>query len=346
MGETPMPPVAHNRFHNGNRISRWAAAPNGLYNPPTMQYRRLGKTDLVVSVVGVGTWQLGGEWGKDFHQPEVDAMFDRARQLGLNLVDTAECYGDHTSERLVGNAIKRDRDAWVVATKFGHHFHSYLERTTVYDPDDVRGQLEASLKALRTDYIDLYQFHSGNDEMFQTPGLWEMLQEQVRAGKVRHLGISVSPNDNLVQVDQATQVGAEAIQVVYNRLDRKPEQGLLQSCQRQDLGVLARVPLASGFLSGKYKPGAQFPKGDVRNTQDQQKIQDKLKEVEQIAKSEVPPGVDMAQWALAWCLQHDAVSCVIPGCKTAEQVESNARAAELARKDHPQTRPVPLRLPR
>ncbi|HXE51729.1 MAG TPA: aldo/keto reductase [Tepidisphaeraceae bacterium] len=311
-----------------------------------MQYRRLGKTDLIVSVIGVGTWQLGGEWGKDFQQSEVDAMFDRARQLGLNLIDTAECYGDHTSEQLVGNAIRRDRDAWVVATKFGHHFHGYLDRTTVYDPDDVRRQLEASLKALQTDYIDLYQFHSGNNEMFQTPGLWEMLLEQVRAGKIHHLGISVSPNDNLVQVDQATQVGAEAIQVVYNRLDRKPEQGLLQSCQRQDLGVLARVPLASGLLSGKYKPGSQFPQGDVRNTHDQKKTQEKLKEVDQIAKTEVPPGVNMAQWALAWCLQHDAVSCVIPGCKDVQQVESNAKAAELARKDHPQIRPVPVRLPR
>ena len=301
---------------------------------------------MVVSVIGIGTWQFGGEWGKEFQQDEVDQIFDRARQLGLNLVDTAECYGDHKSEQLVGAAIRRDRDAWIVATKFGHHFHGYMDRTTVYDPDDVRKQLEASLKALQTDYVDLYQFHSGNNEMFQTPGLWEMLNEQVRAGKVRHLGISVSPNDNLFQVDRATQVGAEAIQVVYNRLDRKPEQGVFQSCQRQDLGVLARVPLASGLLSGKYKPGAQFKPGDVRSTQDPQKIQERLKEVEQIARTEVPPGVPMAQWALAWCLRHDAVSCVIPGCKNVEQVESNAKAAELARKDHPQVRPIPVRLPR
>lgn len=300
-----------------------------------MQYRRLGKTELIVSVVGIGTWQFGGEWAKRFEQPEVDRMFDRARDHGLNFIDTAECYGDHESERLVGAAIERDRDSWIVATKFGHHFHAYMDRTTVYDPDDVRRQLEASLQALRTDYIDLYQFHSGNNDMFQTPGLWEMLAEQVNAGKVRHLGISVSPNDNLFQVDRATQVGAEAIQVVYNRLDRKPEQGLLQSCQRRDLGVLARVPLASGLLSGKYKPGTQFQHGDVRSTHDPKRTEERLEEVQQIARSEVPPGVDMAQWALAWCLNHDAVSCVIPGCKNVEQVDSNAAAADLARKDHP-----------
>lgn len=300
-----------------------------------MQYRRLGKTKLIASVIGIGTWQFGGEWGKEFSQDEVDRMFDRARELGINMVDTAECYGDHTSERLVGAAIKRDREKWLVATKFGHHFHGYMDRTTVYDPDDVRQQLEASLKALQTDFVDLYQFHSGNNEMIQTPGLWEMLDRHVKAGKVRHLGISVSPNDNLFQVDRATQVGAGTIQVVYNRLDRKPEQDLLQSCQRQDLGVLARVPLASGLLSGKYKPGTNFKEGDVRSTHDPKKTEERLQEVQKIAETEVPNGVNMAQWALAWCLNHDAVACVIPGCKDVKQVESNAAAAELARKDHP-----------
>ncbi len=306
-----------------------------------MQYRRLGKTDMVVSVVGLGTWQYGGEWGKTFEQREVDAIFDRARDLGINLVDTAECYGDHLSERMVGNAIRRDRGKWVLATKFGHHFHGYLDRTTVYDPDDVRKQLEASLEALQTDYVDLYQFHSGNNEMFQTPGLWEMLGEQVMAGKVRHLGISVSPNDNLFQVDRATGVDARSIQVVYNRLDRKPEEGMFLSCRRQDLGVMARVPLASGFLSGKYRPGTKFPQGDVRSSHDQQKNDGKLREVQRVAETEVPPGVPMAQWALAWCLRDDAVTCAIPGIKDVGQLESNAAAAGLARADHPQIRPAP-----
>lgn len=307
----------------------------------SMQYRRLGKTDLIASVIGIGTWQFGGEWGKQFAQDEVDRMFDRARELGINLIDTAECYGDHTSERLVGAAIHRDRDKWIVATKFGHHFHGYMDRTTVYDPDDVRDQLEASLEALQTDHVDLYQFHSGNNEMFQTHGLWEMLSEQVKAGKVRHLGISVSPNDNRFQVDRATQVGAETVQVVYNRLDCKPEEGLLRSSQRQDLGVLARVPLASGLLSGKYKPGTYFKEGDVRSTHDQKKTEEKLQEVQRIAETEVSGGTNMAQWALAWCLKHDAVACVIPGCKNVEQIESNAAAAALARIDHPLIRPMP-----
>jgi len=130
--------------------------------------------------------------------------------------------------------------------------------------------------------------------------------------------------------------------VVYNRLDRKPEEGLLQSCQRQDLGVLARVPLASGLLSGKYKPGMRFGAGDVRSSQDPQKVEEKLREVQKIAQTEVPEGVNMAQWALAWCLRHDAVTSVIPGCKDVKQVASNAAAANLARKDHPQITAAPL----
>lgn len=294
-----------------------------------MKYRVLGKTGLNVSVVGIGTWQFGGEWGKDFTQAEADALLDRCRQVGINLIDTAECYGDHLSESLVGNAIARDREKWIVATKFGHHFHKFMERTTSYEPSDVLRQLEGSLKALRTDFIDLYQFHSGNNAMFETPGLWEMLAKQVQAGKVRHLGISVSPNDNLFQVDRASAVGAEAVQVIYNRLDRKPEQGLLQSCERQNLGVLARVPLASGLLGGKYKPGATFAPGDVRSTHDAQKTEARLREVQEIAANEVPPGVPMAQWALAWCLKNPLVSCVIPGCKSVEQVDANAAAADL-----------------
>jgi aryl-alcohol dehydrogenase-like predicted oxidoreductase len=302
---------------------------------PIMKYRRLGKTNLKVSVIGIGAWQFGGEWGKEFLQAEVDALFDRCRETGINLIDTAECYGDHLSERLIGTAIRRDRDKWIVATKFGHHFHKFLDRTTCYDPDDVLKQLDASLRALQIDYIDLYQFHSGNNEMFQTPCLWELLKKQVKEGKVRHLGISVSPNDNLFQIDRATQVGAEAVQVIYNRLDRKPEEGLLQSCVKQDLGVLARVPLASGFLSGKYKPGAKFQNNDVRSTHDEAKTETRLRAVQEIRETEVPPGADMAQWALAWCLKHDALSCVIPGCKTVEQLDSNAAAASLVRDDHP-----------
>ncbi len=305
-----------------------------------MKYRILGATGLKVSVVGVGTWQFGGEWGQTFTQADADAIFDAARAEGLNLIDTAECYGDHLSESLVGGAIARDRAQWVVATKFGHHFHEPFKRDMQFTAAHVQRQLEGSLQALRTDYIDLYQFHSGNDQEFAAAGMWEMLAKQVKAGKIRHLGISIGSNDNLHQTEQAPAVNAQAIQVVYNRLDRTPEQRVLPACQRLNLGVLARVPLASGYLSGKYAPDAKFPASDVRGAwHKEEERRRKLEEVARLAKTEVPAGVPMARWALAWCLQHPAVTCVIPGCRSAQQVRDNAASAalEMVRTDHPQS---------
>jgi myo-inositol catabolism protein IolS len=295
-----------------------------------MKYRTLGKTGLSVSVVGLGTWQFGGEWGKTFSQDEVNAMLRRAKDLGINLIDTAECYGDHLSESLIGKAVKNDRSKWIISTKFGHKFHSFMNRTDERDVPRVREQLEVSLRALQTDYIDLYQYHSVRDQEFRNPDLWEFLQEAKRAGKIRHIGNSISSNLDLrVQTDLSTAADVEALQVVYNRLERKAEEECLPSAMRQNLGVLARVPLASGYLSGKYKPGARFSGADYRTTQDQEKVDQKLREVERIRREEVPPGVDMAQWALAWCLRHPAVTAVIPGSKNVEQVEKNAKAAEL-----------------
>jgi len=301
-----------------------------------VKYRKLGKTGLKVSLVGVGTWQFGGEWGRTYEQREANEIIGRAKELGINLIDTAECYGDHVSESLVGEAIRGERDKWIVATKFGHHFHRNLERTDNYDPEDVVRQLESSLRALKTDYVDLYQFHSGPDSSFDRQVLWETLKKQVQAGKIRHLGISIGSNENIYQTSKATDVNAEAIQVVYNRLDRNPEKEVFPSCKEQNLGVLARVPLASGLLSGKYKPGATFASDDVRSRREAEQLWRQMEEVEAIRREEVPEGTDMAAWALAWCLNNPVVTCVIPGCKDANQVESNAAAVELVKAGHPQ----------
>ncbi|MFD0959884.1 aldo/keto reductase [Paenibacillus chungangensis] len=302
-----------------------------------MKYRRLGSTDMKVSVVGIGTWQFGGEWGRAYTQAEADAILDKGQELGINLIDTAECYGDHLSEKFIGDYIsRRNREDWVIATKFGHQFHDLFSRTDKFDAGSMLEQLDASLKALKTDYIDLYQFHSGPDEAFDKDELWTMLDKQVAAGKIKFLGTSISKNDRTHQTDASQKVGSRTIQVVYNRLDRKPEEGVFPSCQKQDLGVLARVPLASGYLSGKYKPGAEFAGNDARHRHDAEERHRKLEEVQRIAREEVPEGVDMASWALAWCLKHPAVTTVIPGCKDPAQVEMNAKAAELVTEPHPQ----------
>ncbi|WP_261302363.1 aldo/keto reductase [Paenibacillus andongensis] len=302
-----------------------------------MKYRRLGKTDLKVSIVGVGTWQFGGEWGLTYTQAEADAILDQAAELGINLIDTAECYGDHLSESLIGNYLsRRNRDNWIVATKFGHHFHDLFTRTDDFSSEGVVKQLDDSLKALQTDYIDLYQFHSGPDDLFDNDELWTTLDKQIQAGKIRHLGTSIGSNANIHQTEASSKINSKAIQVVYNRLDRAPEELVFPSCVNQDLGVLARVPLASGYLSGKYKPGAVFSNTDVRHRHDAESVKQKLEDVQRIQKEEVPEGMDMAKWALAWCLKHDAVTTVIPGCKNPQQVIANASATELISDNHPQ----------
>ncbi len=227
-----------------------------------------------------------------------------------------------------------------MATKFGHKFHGHLNRTDERSPRQVATQIEDSLKALNTDYIDLLQYHSIRYEEFANDELTVLLEKLLQSGKVRQLGNSISgqTRKNVNQVEDSTRRHVEAIQVIYNRLDRTPEEQVFGICEKQDLGVLARVPLASGFLSGKYKPGTAFGERDIRARQDRASMEQKLREVEEIRRAEVPPGANMAEWALAWCLQHPAVTSVIPGCKNEQQVRSNAHAAELemVREDHPQ----------
>ena len=298
-----------------------------------MNYRTLGSTGLKVSVVGLGTWQLGGEWGKQFTPKEVSEIFDAARQQGITLVDTAECYGDHLSEKLVGQAVKADRQRWIIATKFGHRYTTPFEREQLWSVADVQRQLEDSLKALAIDTIDLYQFHSGTNAVFENDALWTMLDKQKASGKIGHIGMSISSSmgqeDQVRQAQRARAVGAESLQVVYNRLQKTPEESIFPICLQDKLGVLARVPLASGFLSGKYREGAQFGPDDFRSRKTSQELDGMAAEARRIREQEVPAGVGMAAWALSWCLRNPAVTAVIPGCKNAEQVTQNASAVEL-----------------
>ncbi|MBD3308887.1 aldo/keto reductase [candidate division KSB3 bacterium] len=307
-----------------------------------MHYRTLGHTGMTVSVIGIGTWQFGGEWGKTFDPALVNEMFDACRQAGINLIDTAECYGDHTSEALIGQAIQRDRDHWIVATKFGHKFHGFLDRTTDYSAAGMVAQLEASLRALRTDWIDLYQVHGVSQETFEDDDLWTALDKQKQLGKIRAIGVSIKHDTMPLGRSQV-----ETVQVIHNRLNRGAEDTVFPICQERGLGVLARVPLASGYLSGKYQPGQRWHKGDVRYRYGAEEIDQQLQEVARIQAEEVPDGVNMATWALSWCLRHPAVTAVIPGCKSVAQVQTNAAAADLdiQQETHPQASEAPEKLP-
>lgn len=292
-----------------------------------MKYRRLGKTELSVSAVGVGTWQLAGVWGKHFEQPEVDTMFSRARDLGLNFVDTAECYGDHLAEEMVGNGIADHREDWIVATKFGHDHNNGLADEN-YTPKQVLIQLHDSLRALRTDYIDVYQMHSGSNALFDNDELWTTLDKQVVAGKIRFLGNSIGWPQNRKQVLKSEKFGISVIQTIYNAVNRVAEEGVLVAAGEQDLGVIARVPLASGFLTGKYNPGDVFAANDVRSMRPQQGIDKEISAAQQFL-AEKPPGISAAVWASQWCLRHPQIATVIPGAKSLAQLEENVLAGEF-----------------
>ncbi len=296
--------------------------------PTSVKYRVLGKTGLDVSVIGLGTHQFSGEWAKDFSEAEVKGILQRARELGINFIDTAECYGDHAVEALIGKCIKQSREDWIVASKFGHTYVSPTQKKDAWAPDQVRRQLEDSLRALQTDHIDLYQFHSGSNVVFQNEELWTMLGEQVQAGKIRFLGLSLSADlmlkDDLQQFFGSPLVNVSVVQIVYTRLQRKAEEHVLPFCQAQQLGVLARIPLAKGFLGGKYRPGTVFSKNDIRSSYGVEFNDRLLEQVEKIRHEELPPGQNIAQWALAWCLKNPAVSSVIVGCKDIVQLELNA----------------------
>ncbi len=305
----------------------------GIISNMFMKYRKLGKTNLNLSVIGLGTFQFGGEWGKSFVQTEVDKILEQAYELGINFIDTAECYGNHLSESLIGKALERKRKSWIIATKFGHKFNGHMDRTSGWSPKEVIGQLEQSLKHLKTDYVDLYQFHSGSNEEFDHDGLWTALDKQVKAGKIRYLGISIQhtavQNDNLYQVKLAKTVNASAIQVVYNMLSQEAEKILLPYCQKEGLGVIARIPLARGYLSGKYSISYQFPKNDIRANQSQEQNLRLIKKVDKIKANGNSLGMTMSQQALAWILRQSVISSCIPGCKSVEQLKINTRAGGL-----------------
>jgi aryl-alcohol dehydrogenase-like predicted oxidoreductase len=230
----------------------------------------------------------------------------------VNVIDTAERCGDHLAESLVGGAIASDRERWVVATKFGHRLHTESVQPSGWDagalrsdhcsPGEVVGQLEDSLRALGTDDADLCQSHGGSEADFETSGLWEALEAQVRAGKIRHLGISLDPDDG-ARAARACAVGACVIQVTYNRLNRAAEERVLPAGAAQGLGVLAREPVDNGYLSGKYSPGSRInSSGDCRFSHDLQEVDARLDAVARIEATELPSGVPLARCALAWCL--------------------------------------------
>jgi aryl-alcohol dehydrogenase-like predicted oxidoreductase len=302
-----------------------------------MHYRRLGRTGMMVSEIGFGGLPIGGlRWGSVEDEDSLAAL-ERAFDLGINLYDTADIYGRGHSEELIGQAFASRRPNVVIATKAGMDFYAGEPAKQNFAPAYIRGALERSLERLRTDYVDVLQLHNPPQKLARDDGVWETLADLKREGKVRFFGISArTVNDAAAYLKAAARDGppgryGDTLQVAFNLLEQEAAaKGIFVEAYRQELGVISRVPLASGMLTGKYSGDHYFPPTDFRSMWSPGRIKETARRVEALRFLVKPPVESMTQAALAFVLSQEAVSTVITGAKTEAQVEENARAPEAA----------------
>jgi aryl-alcohol dehydrogenase-like predicted oxidoreductase len=300
-----------------------------------MQYRPLGRTGWNVSTVSFGAWAIGGAWGSVDDQHSLAAL-ERAVDLGVNFIDTADVYGDGRSERLIAELRRRRTEPIYVATKAGRR----LPAQTVegYTRENLTAFVERSLKNLATDAIDLLQLHCPPTEVYYRPEVFGVLDELVTAGKLRHYSVSVTtPEEGLKAMDYPN---VQSVQIIFNMFRHRPAEVFLGEAKRRQVGVLARVPLASGMLTGKMKADTKFDAEDHRkfNRHGEQfdvgetfsgvDYETGLRAVDEL-KSICPSGWSLTQFALRWILMNEGVTCAIPGAKTPQQAEDNCAAADL-----------------
>jgi len=294
-----------------------------------VQYRMLGKTGWQVSVIGLGTWNIGGQWGEVDDRTALATIW-RAYECGVNFFDTADAYGEPPgrSEELLGKALQGIRHEVFIATKVGNWARRHGHPLPYTSPLHVIACCHASLYRLRTDYIDLYQCHIGNPtdaEIDVFLAAFERLKEQ---GKIRAYGISTNSLDALQRFNKHGTCAT--CQLDYSILNRVPERDLLPYCQENNIGVIVRGPLAMGILSGKFTPDTVFT-DDVRRSWNEgerrERFLRRLQVVEKLKFLE-KGGRTMAQAALQFVLSHPAVSCAIPGAKSPQQAEANAKAGD------------------
>ena len=301
-----------------------------------MQYRKFGRTGWKVSTVSFGAWAIGGSWGTVDDSQSIQALHT-ALDAGMNLVDTADVYGDGRSERLIAQVKKERGEDFYIITKAGRRLDPHTKEGYA-DRKVMVSYIERSLKNLETDCLDLVQLHCPPTEVFYMPEVFGMLDDLVNQGKIKHYGVSVEKVEEAIKALEFPNV--KSIQIIYNIFRQRPADLLFELAKQRDVAILARVPLASGMLTGKMKPTTTFEKDDHRNFNRHGEAFDRgetfagvdydtgLEVVEDLKKL-VPKDWTMPQFALRWILMNDAVSCVIPGAKNPKQAEDNAAAADL-----------------
>lgn len=301
-----------------------------------MRYRRLGKTDFQVSEISLGTWQVGGRWGSAFDQSNAEKLLHQAIDEGINFIDTADVYEGGRSESAVGKVVNSRTEKVYVATKCGGKVRPKTH--TGYTPEVLRGYVEDSLRNLKTDRIDLIQLHCPPSEVYYMPEIFELFDRLKEEGKILHLGVSVEKVEEAIKASNYSNVAT--VQIIFNMFRQRPASDFFPIAAQKDIGVIVRVPLASGLLTGTYTTNTEFAAGDHRHFNREGSAFDKgetfsgipydigLRAVEEL-KALFPGFKNLAPVALRWILDWDEVGCVIPGASRTEQLMTNITAASL-----------------
>ncbi len=300
-----------------------------------MQYRELGRTGWKVSTVSFGAWAIGGSWGRTDDAAAM-ATLHRALDLGVNFFDTADVYGDGHSERLLARLRAERQEPFYVATKAGRRLDPHVAEG--FTRANLTAFVDRSLANLETDAIDLLQLHCPPTPVYYMPEVFAVLDDLVQAGKLRHYGVSVEKVEEALKAIEYP--GVQTVQIIYNILRQRPAELLFRETLARRVGILARVPLSSGLLTGRIDAQSRFAADDHRNFNRTGAAFDRgetfsgldldrgLEAVEAL-RPWVPEGQTMSQFALRWILMSPAVTCAIPGGRRPAQVDENMPAADL-----------------
>lgn len=300
-----------------------------------MNYRKLGKTGLSISEISLGTWQLGGRWGDPFDHTSAAKIVHEAIDQGINFIDTADVYNGGLSEKVIGDVLKERNEEVFVATKCGRQLQPHSNEA--YQPDVLRSFVEGSLRNLQVETLDLIQLHCPPTEVYYRPEIFELFDRLKEEGKIQHLGVSVEKVEEALKAIEFENVST--VQIIFNMFRHRPSELFFEQARKKDIGIIARVPLASGLLTGKFGSKTSFSKDDHRNFNRNGEMFDKgetfsgveyemgLKAVDLL--KEVFPESNLAQAALKWILMFQEVSCVIPGASNASQQQKNLDVLKL-----------------
>lgn len=300
-----------------------------------MNYRKLGRTGWSISEVSFGSWAIGGTWGEVNDNESLEAL-NGALDLGVNFFDTADVYGDGRSERLLAKLKKERSEKFYIATKAGRRLNPHTAEG--YNKKNLTSFVERSLKNFSTEAIDLIQLHCPPTQVYYMPEVFGILDDLVKEGKLLYYGVSVEKVEEALKAIEYPNV--QSVQIIFNMFRHRPAELFFDQAKKKHVGILARVPLSSGMLTGKFTKDSKFEDDDHRKFNRQGESFDKgetfsgvdfnlsLKAIEEL-KSLCPKKMSLTQFALRWILMFDAVTCTIPGAKTKNQVEENIGSADL-----------------